>query len=268
LWRRILAGVSLVLAQTGEDVSRLRAIGVPAERVRLGGNLKYDVRAAAGSALVEAIQASVPSGGRLLVCGSTLEGEERTLLEVWPGLVAQVPELRMILAPRHPERFGAVADLLGRSGVSWFRRSEWAGFGGRFEAGAVMLLDSIGELASVYSLATVAFVGGSLVAAGGHNPLEPAQFGAPIVMGPHYANFREIVERLRASGGIRIVDREELGGVLTELLADAEMAAGMGVRAREVFAAEAGATARAVEGLLGLLELPALMESRPSGGAG
>jgi 3-deoxy-D-manno-octulosonic-acid transferase len=268
LWRRILAGVSLVLAQTGEDVSRLRAIGVPAERVRLGGNLKYDVRAAACSALVEAIQAGVPSGGRLLVCGSTLEGEERTLLEVWPVLVAQVPELRMILAPRHPERFGAVADLLGRSGVSWFRRSEWTGFGGRFEAGAVMLLDSIGELASVYSLATVAFVGGSLVAAGGHNPLEPAQFGAPIVMGPHYANFREIVERLRAAGGIRIADREELGGVLKELLTDAEMAAGMGVRAREVFAAEAGATARTVEGLLGLLELPALMESLPSGGAG
>ncbi len=266
LWRRILAGLSLVWAQTEEDVSRLRAIGAPADRVRLGGNLKYDVRAASDAPLVEAMKAAFPADAKLLICGSTLEGEERMLLEVWPGLVAAEPGLRMVLAPRHPERFAAVAELLDRSGVRWFRRSEWS-VGAGFEAGSVMLLDSIGELASLYSLAAVAFVGGSLVAAGGHNPLEPAQFGVPIVMGPHYENFREIVEKLRAADGIRLVDEMGLSGVLgvllAELLRNNDLAAGIGRRAQSVFATESGATARAVEGLMGLLG-----DSRRSGGVG
>jgi 3-deoxy-D-manno-octulosonic-acid transferase len=268
IWRRILSALSLVLAQTEEDVSRLRAIGVPVERVRLGGNLKYDVRAAAGSKLVDALRTALPSGARMLVCGSTLEGEERLLLDVWPELVAELPELRMVLAPRHPERFGAVAELLGRSGVSWVRRSEWLGSGGGvLEAGSVLLLDSIGELASVYSLASLAFVGGSLVAAGGHNPLEPAQFGVPIVMGPHYENFREIVEKLRAAGGIRIPDAAGLSGVLLELLRDSGSAEAAGSRAREVFASEAGATGRAVEALLALLAASEAASPGTVGGA-
>jgi len=178
-----------------------------------------------------------------------LEGEERILLEAWPALVAAEPGLRMILAPRHPERFGLVAGLLGRSGFSWERRSEWVD--GEFGAGSIFFLDSIGELASVYSLATVAFVGGSLVAAGGHNPLEPAQYGVPIVMGPHFENFRGIVEALRAREAIRIVDAAGLSGALVELLRGSDAA--MGARAREVFTAESGATGRAVDALLGLL---------------
>jgi 3-deoxy-D-manno-octulosonic-acid transferase len=251
LWRRILRGLTVVLAQSEEDVSRLRAVGVPADRARLGGNLKYDVRAASDSGLVGLIRAALPVGAKVLVCGSTLEGEERILLEAWPELVAAKPELRMILAPRHPERFGAVAELLEGNGVRWVRRSAWVD--GKFESGAVLLLDSIGELASVYSFAAVAFVGGSLVAAGGHNPLEPAQFGVPIVMGPHFENFREMVEKLRASGGLRVVDADGLSSVLLQLLRDRELAAAMGSRAAEVFASESGATERALEELLGWL---------------
>jgi len=146
--------------------------------------------------------------------------------------------------------------LLERSGIRWTRRSDWSG--GGFEAGSVLLLDSIGELASVYSLATVAFVGGSLVAAGGHNPLEPAQFGVPILMGTHYENFRGIVEKLRAAEAIRMVEADGLAGSLLGMLNDRDGAAAMGARAKAVFAAEAGATARAVDALLDLL----------SGGAG
>jgi 3-deoxy-D-manno-octulosonic-acid transferase len=249
LWRRILRALTVVLAQSEEDVSRLLAIGVGGERVRVGGNLKYDVRATADSALVDAIRAALPDGAKVLVCGSTLEGEERILLEAWPELVAAAPEVRMILAPRHPERFEVVADLLVRSGVKWARRSVWVD--GEFKAGSILLLDSIGELASVYSLALVAFVGGSLVAAGGHNPLEPAQYGVPIVMGHHYENFRGIVEALREQEAIRIVDAEGLSGVLVELLRGGDAA--MGVRAREVFTSESGGTARAVEALVALL---------------
>jgi 3-deoxy-D-manno-octulosonic-acid transferase len=254
LWKRILSGLVLVLAQTEEDAARLRAIGVPLQRVRVGGNLKYDVRAASTSAVVEAICQALPADAILFVCGSTLEGEERLLIEAWPGLVAAQPELRMVLAPRHPERFAAVADLLERSELPWFPRSEWMAAGHwELEAGSILLLDSIGELASVYSLASVAFVGGSLVAAGGHNPLEPAQFGVPILIGPHFENFREIVAKLWAQKAIRIVDEAGLIETSLELLRDENASRAMGDRACAVFQAEAGATARAVEALTALL---------------
>ena len=112
------------------------------------------------------------------------------------------------MAPRHPERFNAVAALLEQSGFKWVKRSDWKSKAADalqpLKHGEVVLLDTIGELASVYSLAAVAFVGGSLIPAGGHNPLEPAQFGVPIAMGPHYANFRAITEELLAHDAIRI----------------------------------------------------------------
>jgi 3-deoxy-D-manno-octulosonic-acid transferase len=120
-------------------------------------------------------------------------------------------------------------------------------------AGSVFLLDSIGELASIYSLAAVAFVGGSLVAAGGHNPLEPAQFKVPVVMGPHYENFRAIVEQLRAKDAIRIVEPEELAATFTNLLQSRENSRLLGEQAFSVFTAEAGATARAVAALLAIV---------------
>jgi len=258
LWRRILGALTVVLAQSEEDMARLRAIGVPAERVKMGGNLKYDVRAAADAKAVAAIRGAMPEDARLLVCGSTLAGEEDLLVNAWPGLVAAEPKLRMVLAPRHPERFTSVAELLDRSGMRWHRRSDWhagpaAGSSIVFEAGSVLLLDSIGELASIYSLAAVAFVGGSLVAAGGHNPLEPAQFGVPIVMGPHYENFREIVEKLQSREAIRITPAAGLSEVLAGLLRYEAASRALGDRAQSVFNAEAGATAKAVDVLLALL---------------
>ncbi len=251
LWKSILSALAIALAQSEEDAARLRAIGIPTERVKFGGNLKYDVRANPASAIVELIRAALPEKAKLLLCGSTLDGEEQLLLEAWPALLAAESELRMVLAPRHPERFATVAALLDRSGIKWFRRSEWVT--PAFEPGSILLLDSIGELAAVYSLATVAFIGGSLVAAGGHNPLEPAQFGVPIVMGPHYDNFREIVEKLKARQAIRIVEPPDLGVVLLAMLREESTSRTMGDRAREVFHAEAGATVRAVDALLALL---------------
>jgi 3-deoxy-D-manno-octulosonic-acid transferase len=119
------------------------------------------------------------------------------------------------------------------------------------KAGQVILLDTIGELASIYSLAAVAFVGGSLFPTGGHNPLEPARFGVPIVMGPHYANFRAIAEDLRAYNAMLIASKEELGVAIGGLLASSETA--MGARAREVFGAQAGATDRTAKAIRDLL---------------
>jgi 3-deoxy-D-manno-octulosonic-acid transferase len=125
------------------------------------------------------------------------------------------------------------------------------------EPGSVFLLDSVGELASVYSLAEAAFVGGSLVPAGGHNPLEPAQFSVPVLMGESYENFRGIVEALLAEEGIRIVRREELKAALGAIFADPAAARAMGERGREVFEREAGATARAVDTILEILAVRA-----------
>jgi 3-deoxy-D-manno-octulosonic-acid transferase len=259
LWKRILRGITVALAQTEEDVTRLQAVGIPAQRIKLGGNLKYDVRPNHSSAVVKLIREALPEGAKLLICGSTLEGEEQLLLDVWPTLIEDDPELRMVLAPRHPERFAAVASLLEHSGTRWSRRSAWGSSGqAQFEAGSVLLLDSIGELAAIYSLATVAFIGGSMIPAGGHNPLEPAQFRVPTVMGPYYENFREIVEKLKARQAIRILEPAELSAVLLTMLRDESTSRTMGDRAREIFQVEAGATARTVEALLALLpEKPA-----------
>ena len=165
-----------------------------------------------------AILRSVSAGLRFIVAGSTLEGEESELIESWPRLLAEDPQLVLVLAPRHPERFSSVAALLQKSGALWNKRSGWPSEASAAQRaprmlrpGEIVLLDTIGELASVYSLASVAFVGGSLVPAGGHNPLEPAQFAVPIVMGPHYANFAAIVDSLRSHDALRIAAKEESG---------------------------------------------------------
>ncbi len=255
LWRPFLARMSAVLAQSAVDAERLRAIGCRAEAITVAGNLKFDVRAAAEAEATRQLECS-GVGLRFLVAGSTLEGEESALLETWTRLQL-AGQLAMVLAPRHPERFNAVAALLETSGVTWVRRSAWKGQVAEvlepLEPGTVVLLDTIGELASVYSLASVAFVGGSLVAAGGHNPLEPAQFGVSIVMGPSYENFRSIVEDLRAHDAIRITEKDALTQTLLDLLCNRAEYAGLGGRARAVFEAQAGATARCVEALVTLL---------------
>ncbi len=250
LWKPILGRISRVLAQTETDAGRLRALGCRSGVVSVAGNLKFDIRAAQETDLTRMLRAVAPP---LIVAGSTLEGEEAALLEAWPHLLQVDSRMAMILAPRHPERFGAVAALLDRSGVSWVRRSDWKAHPPDPETplgpGQILLLDTIGELASLYSLATIAFVGGSLVPSGGHNPLEPAQFGVPIVMGPHYANFRAITEDLVAQQAIRIVPREELGAALADLLGNRTDAEAMGARARHVFEQQAGATARCMEAI-------------------
>jgi len=262
LWRPVLSGLSLVLAQSELDAQRLKAIGAPPEKVRLGGNMKFDVRPGPEAAVTAALREYLPEPIRLLVCGSTLAGEEAMLLDAWKTLAAKLPYACMVLAPRHPERFPPVARLLDESGEKWVRRTEWMRSPGPLPPGSVLLLNSMGELASVYSHASVAFVGGSLVAAGGHNPLEPAQYGVPVVMGPHFHNFRTIVKRLLADDAIRIVGDSRnvtvaaLTAVLESLLADPIEAATVGGRARAVFQNESGATALAVEALLGLLRTP------------
>jgi 3-deoxy-D-manno-octulosonic-acid transferase len=245
LWKRVLNGFAAVLAQSELDAERLIALG--ASNVRVGGNLKYDVRVAQSAAITEALRVHLPVGAKVVVCGSTLAGEEELIAESVPR------DAITILAPRHPERFNAVAEMIAGCGLRLVRRSQWMGSPMPFSAGAFFLLDSIGELASVYSLGLVAVVGGGFFERGGHNPLEPAQFGVPAIVGPHYENFRGIVEKLRSADAVAVVEPSALGQVLRGLLDNVENARAMGARARAVFESEAGATERAVTALLAVL---------------
>jgi 3-deoxy-D-manno-octulosonic-acid transferase len=253
IWKQVLAGVSIVLAQSEEDANRLKAIGAPSGRVVFGGNLKFDVRSAEPAAITTTLRENLTSGTRVLVCGSTLEGEEEILLDAFQQLRTTIPDCVMILAPRHPERFGRVAQLLKNRDQQNVRRSNWMKRPARIKPGTVVLLDSIGELASVYALASVAFVGGSLIPAGGHNPLEPAQFAVPVVMGMHYANFRAIIDMLVHAEALKLATNETLVPILENLLTDDEAANALGVRALEIFHLQSGATGRAINALLRLL---------------
>ena len=257
LWRPLLSRLSRVLAQSQTDADRLLALGCRPDRVTVAGNLKFDVRSVQEAEATRELK-SMSVGLRIVVAGSTLEGEEAALLEAWPHLLAADSQLVLVLAPRHPERFSSVASLLEKSGLPWCQRSGWSSDPSdaqpaSLRPGEIVLLDTIGELASVYSLASVAFVGGSLVAAGGHNPLEPAQFAVPIVMGPHYANFAAIIDSLRDHDALRIAPKEDLASTLIELLRDRAAAEAMGARAREVFNRKAGATDRCVAAIRELL---------------
>ncbi len=251
MWRPFLSMLSLVQAQSEEDARRFVAIGVPAERVEVGGNLKYDARPPRSAPLVEQMRQKLAADARVLVAGSTLEDEECVLLDAWPSIAARVPGAVLVLAPRRPERFAHVAALVRERRLPLIERSRWAGEA--IAQGSVFLLDTIGELGAVYGLAAVAFVGGSLTDAGGHNPLEPARCSVPVVMGPHVENFRSVAETLRAAGALRIVTRAEVGEVLGSLLTDAEAARAMGLRGQAVFAEQAGATERALRAVLALM---------------
>jgi 3-deoxy-D-manno-octulosonic-acid transferase len=255
LLRRLLVNVDLFLAQTKEDAARLRDIGAKTERVRVTGNLKFDVVAPDPPAIVESLRKAIAASGAgpVLVCGSTVEGEEPLLLKAFENVLVQHPRAVMILAPRHPERFAAVAALLQQMSVRFWRRSEW---NGEALTGGVLLLDTIGELSALYALADIAFVGGSLVPRGGHNILEPAQHGVATVVGNHTENFRDIVSLFQGRDAVRIVGPAELPLVLLELLGNDAERRGLGQRAAETVRSQIGATARTADELQELLARP------------
>ena len=250
--RRVLGNIDMLLAQTLEDQDRLVEIGAAPERVRVTGNLKFDVPPAAETEFVTRLRATLlrSNSGPVLVCGSTMEGEESLLLRGFENVLASHPNAVMVLAPRHPERFDKVAGLLDRLRTKYWRRSQWRG---ESVSGGVLLLDSIGELASAYSLADIAFVGGSLVSHGGHNILEPAQFGVAIVIGVSYQNFRDIVRLFEKNQAVRIVGPAELPLVFMELVDSPNVRKALGQSALETLRQESGATDRTLRALAELV---------------
>jgi 3-deoxy-D-manno-octulosonic-acid transferase len=292
--KRVIESFSLMVMQSEADAQRARHLGAPAGRVRVCGNLKYDVPGNLDSESVVREEAPPPdccdemdhqfalsSSPHLIVAGSTAPKEENLLLAALrnvrnhPGLA----DSRLIIAPRHPERFNEVASLIARSSFVFARRSranapKVSGAGGAdlspetefsaddptgARAAEVILLDTIGELASIYRFAAVVFVGGSLVPRGGHNIIEPAAFAKPIIVGPHTENFRQIVSDFARDGAVVQISvggedaAGSLASVLIRLLSDRDLARSMGERARDILLRNRGAidcTVTAIEDIM------------------
>ena len=268
LLRRVLNAADLFLTQGETDAERLREIGAKPQRVQVVGNLKYDQAPPADPPIVDKLKIALhrDAAGPVLVCGSTVEGEEPLLLRAFGNVLVQHPRAVMILAPRHPERGGEVETLLREMKIAYVRRSKWQG---ESLSGGVLLVDSIGELAAMYGLADVAFVGGSLVARGGHNIIEPAQHGVAIMVGNHTENFRDIVNLFRDHDAVKVVGPAELPLELLDLLGDEAKRHGLGKRATETMRTQTGATQRTVDALGELMkgdpawEIPDGVETRP-----
>ena len=247
--RSVLGNVTLVLAQSDSAAGRFRRLGMPARKVLTVGNTNID------RALVQAEQpapahgmASFLSGRRVLVAGSTHEGEEAALLSACSRLRERYPDLCLILAPRHLERAESVARQVKACHLSAIRRSHYFGESG-LQPGAqpdVVILDTLGELVAFYRLCAVAFVGGSLAPIGGHNILEPGMFAKPLLFGPHMFHFPELAELLcNASGAIQVRDEGDLYVQLERLLANPQEVVAMGRRALEALGSSRGAVQRA-----------------------
>jgi 3-deoxy-D-manno-octulosonic-acid transferase len=249
----VLKDVDRFLTQSDIDRGRLIEIGAPPERVAVAGNLKFDIMPAKAAALVGQLQVSLKRAGAwpTIVCGSTVEGEEPIIIEAFGRMLKRHPNSLLILAPRHPERWPQVADLIRASGLAWWRRTEWH-TDDPISSG-IFLLDSIGELAAIYRIATIAFVGGSLVPRGGHNILEPAHYAIPIMVGPHTENFRDIISIFTRAGAVDVADREHFADELLRLLEHEERRALLGRHAADVVRANCGATERTVETLTAFL---------------
>jgi len=245
--RRAFSRVTRFCAQEEAYAARARALGFAPERVSVTGNMKFDGLPEAPSPEAKAALAAklgIAPDARVLVGGSTHDPEEKHLLCAFRGLQAAHPGLRLVLVPRHPERGGDVARDAADAGFAVIRKTQIDG-GAKPPPDAVVVVDTVGELRTLWGLATVAFVGGSLTTRGGQNIMEPAAMGRPVVFGPHMENFREASALLLAADGcLQISGPDALLPALAGLLGDDASAGALGERARASLTGMAGATAR------------------------
>lgn len=254
--RRVLAGLDRVCAQNAAWGRRFRDLGVAAERLTVTGSLKFE---AAGGAdedprLDDGLlrRFRFAAGRPVVIAASTLRGEEEHVLRAFAGVRRAAPGAVLIIAPRHPERFAEAGGIAAGQGFAVVRRTALEAGGA--PAADVVILDTIGELARLFRIATVVFVGGSLVAAGGHNLLEPAAFGKAIVFGPHMENFAEIASLFVARGAAwQVGSGQELNAALATLLADADRRAALGAAARALIEDNRGARGRTLAVIAELL---------------
>lgn len=262
---RLLRGIAVVAVQNEEYKARFVGLGCDPARLSVTGSLKFDGavsdrRNPQTLRLAESagVQLGKPGTGDVVfLAGSTQEGEEAAALDAYRAAVADFPKLRLILVPRHPDRFEEVAELCRRSGFAFRRRTELgvvqkSTIDDRWQ---VLLVDAIGELGAWWGLAQIAFVGGSFGDRGGQNMLEPAAYGAAVSFGPNTWNFRDIAGALVAAGGAEVVaDPAALTAFVRRALSEPVFAATLGDRARQLVSANRGATLRTVQLLLPLVD--------------
>ena len=240
-----------ILAQNAVGRERFLTIGAPAEKIAVTGNLKYDFQPGKAPEIVEQLLDRLRPQAIWAAASTMPPDEDDTVIQAFRELAPAHPGLLLLLAPRKPERFNLVAEKLQAAGVSFARRSALSN--GSPKLPGVLLLDSIGELSGLFARADVVFMGGTIVPRGGHNILEPAMLGKPIVVGPHMENFLDIAATFRSAGAlVEIGSGAELRDAVGALLRDGDRAADLGRRARQCSEAQRGATATAVTRILNL----------------
>jgi len=254
---RVMDDAALFLMQSEADAQRLLALGAPEERVEVTGNLKYDVAPPQWSPVADWLgkQSAEQERWPLIVAGSVVEDEEEPVLAAFDVVERRWRHALLVLAPRKPERFDAAARIAEERGWKVARRSRISLDAPLEEDADLLLLDSMGELAAMYSLADAVFVGGSLVPAGGHNILEPAWFARPPVFGPHMQNFREMAaEFLSADAAVQVANEHELGVAWVKLIEGEMQSKRMGQAARALVERNRGATERSLERIAAALD--------------
>jgi len=246
--RRILARFDSILTREETDRERFVAIGAPAEKVSVAGNVKFDFEPTASEPEAEELVTRLAGGRKIFIAGSTMEGEPDLILPAIQKIVEEDGGF-VVVAPRKPERFNVVAALFDTSSLRSRRRSDLTTLAAVDEASRsgvdVLVLDSIGELAGLYRHAQAAFIGGSLVPSGGHNPIEPAAVGTPVAFGPSMTNFREIASVLLEHGAaVEVRDAEELRSFVHEMFSDDASRLEMSERAVQIVRRSRGASAR------------------------
>ena len=259
LMRRVLSCFRILATQNATFAQRLQDLGGPAERLAVTGNIKFDrVESDRNNPRTMELRRvfGIKPDEQVLIAGSTQSPEEMYALDAWRMLRKDYPNLRLILVPRHKERFDEVAELVHQRGLPLVRRSAGTSVANvtSHASPPVLLLDTLGELGACWGLADIAFVGGSLTNRGGQNMLEPAGYGAAILFGPNTWNFKEITEALLSRQAARVVrDSDELLQALRDLLEHPEQAHQMGMIARQFVSEQQGATVRTVDHIAGLI---------------
>jgi 3-deoxy-D-manno-octulosonic-acid transferase len=253
---RVLQKIDVIAAQNEETAERFRKLGANSSAIISTGSLKFDgSQTDRNNSRTRELKslAQFSEGDLIFLAGSTQDPEEAMAVRIFQTLVPQFPKLKLVLVPRHPQRFDEVATLLAKSDLDWVRRSELAS--ARGTPYSVLLVDTVGELGAWWGTATAGFVGGSFGSRGGQNMLEPAAYGVATCFGPNTWNFRDIVAQIVKADGAEVVNSEaEFAAFVRRVLENRAWAAELGQRARELVLSQQGATKRTVDLLLPLLE--------------
>ena len=246
LFGAILKKINLFCMRTKSDAERIKALGAREENVRITGNMKFDTELSGRDNPATGIKRSdlgLSQSDMLIVAGSTHNGEEKMLLDIYKRLAEKFEKLRIVIAPRHIDRARNIKKLAEEMGYEGILLSSFKEKENRISKNSIFILDTLGELKSLYSLATVVFMGGSLIKRGGHNIIEPATFGKPVVFGHYMFNFQDTARSfLEGGAAVEVRDKEELLGTLDALLGDEKKRTNLGRNAMELLEKSKGAT--------------------------